>query len=101
MAGGDGSEAEPVEEGVGQRDTERRALADPPRAMGTASGLGRQGLADPAAAQRREAGAPMLPVRPGDGAEPPPCPLVEAEQDIGDLAESEVAPPPNGADLPR
>ena len=95
MACGDGCEADSVEEGVGQRDRECRALADPPRAMGAASGLGRQGLADPAAAQRREASAPTLPVRPGDGAKPTPGPLVEAEQDIGDLAESEVAPPPD------
>ena len=95
MACGDGCEAEPVEEGVGQRDTERRAVADPPRAMGTASGLGRQELADSEAAQRREAGAPMLPVSPDDGAKPPPYPLVETEQEIGNLAESEVVPPPD------
>ena len=95
MARGDGCEAEPVEESVGQRDAERRAETDPPRAIGAARGLGRQGLADPAAAQRREAGTPMLPVLPDDGAKPPPCPLVEAEQDKGVLAESEVAPPPD------
>ena len=46
MACGDGCEAEPVEESVGQRDAERRAETDPPRAMGAARGLGRQGLAD-------------------------------------------------------
>ena len=34
MACGDGCEAEPVEESVGQRDAERRAETDPPRAMG-------------------------------------------------------------------
>ena len=95
MACGDGCEADSVEESVGQRDAERRAEADPPRAMGAAGGLGRQGLADPAAAQRREAGTPMLPVLPDDGTKPPPCPLVEAEQDKGVLAESEVAPPPD------
>ena len=52
MACGDGCEAEPVEESVGQRDAERRAETDPPRAMGAARGLGRQRLlqVDPAAA---------------------------------------------------
>ena len=34
VACGDGCEAEPVEESVGQRDAERRAETDPPRAMG-------------------------------------------------------------------
>ena len=90
MACGDGCEADAGEEGVGQRDAECRAAADPPWAVGAASGLGRQPLADAATTQRREASARTLPVRPGDGAEPPPGPLVEAEQDIGNLAESEI-----------
>ena len=33
MASGDGRGAQPVEEGVGQRDAQRRAVADPPRAL--------------------------------------------------------------------
>ena len=47
---GDANEAEPIEEGIGQRDTEGRAVADLLRAMGAASRLGRQGLAYAAAA---------------------------------------------------
>ena len=68
MACGDGCEADSGEEGIGQRDAECRAAADPPWTVGAARGLGRKPLADAATAQRREASTPTLPVRPGDGA---------------------------------
>jgi hypothetical protein len=63
MAGGQGGEAERAEQGVGQGTGEGGALAEPPRAMGAASGFRRQILADAAMAQLRTAGAPALPPR--------------------------------------
>ena len=42
MAGRQGREAERGEVGVGQGDGERRAVAEPPRAVGTAGGSRRQ-----------------------------------------------------------
>ena len=64
------SQAEPDEEGVGQRAGERGAVGKAPWAMGTAGGSSRQTLAGAEAAQRRKTGAPALPLPPDDGAQP-------------------------------
>ena len=72
--------AERSEEGVWQRDGERRAVAEPPRAVGAAGGLRRQVPADAAASQPRKAGTSTLPLLPGDGTQPSPDPLVEIAQ---------------------
>src|SRR3954451_9605304 len=47
MAGRQGREAERGEVGVGQGDGERRAVAEPPRAVGTAGGSRRRSLPTP------------------------------------------------------
>jgi hypothetical protein len=61
--------------------------------MWAAGGLSRQVPADAAASQLCEASAPTLPLFPGNGAQPPPEPLVKIAQHRGRLAEAEVAAP--------
>src|ERR1700730_12743863 len=58
MFGRQGCRAERGEEGVRQGDGERRAVAEPPRAMWATGGLRRQIPADAAASQPRKAGRP-------------------------------------------
>src|ERR1700720_2699297 len=72
--------AERGEEGVRQADVERGAVAEPPRAMWAAGGLCRQIPADATASQLSKAGTSPPPLLPGDGAQPPPGPLVEFTQ---------------------
>src|ERR1700751_5957756 len=50
--------------------------------------------ADAATSQLGEAIASMLPLSPGDGAQPPPEPLVKLARHRRGLAEAEVAAPP-------
>src|ERR1700751_2708010 len=54
--------------------------------------------ADAATSQLGEAIASMLPLFPGDGAQPPPEPLVKLAQHRRGLAEAEVAAPPDEVD---
>ena len=67
--------------------------AKPPRAMWAAGGLSRQVPADAAASQFGKASATTLPLLPGDGAQPPPDPLVKCAQHRRGLAEAEVSTP--------
>jgi len=66
--------------------------------MWAASGLCRQLPADAAASQFGKASASMLPLFPGDGAQPPPEPLVKCAQHRWSLAEAEVAAPSDEID---
>ena len=66
--------------------------------MRASGGLCRQVPADAATSQLGEASASMLPLFPGDGAQPPPEPLVKLTQHRGGLAEAEVAAPPDQVD---
>ena len=93
LLGREGSQAERAEEGVRQGNGERGAVAEPPRAMWAAGGLCRQVPADAAASQLGKAGASTLPLLPGDGAQPPPDPLVKCAQHRRSFAEAEVAAP--------
>src|SRR5882724_3644208 len=61
--------------------------------MRAAGGLSRQVLHDPPSPQLRIAGCPAPPLLPGDGAEPPPDPLVKCAHYRRRFAEAEVAPP--------
>jgi len=58
-----------------------------------AGGLRRQVPADAAASQLGKAGRPVLPLRPDDGAQPPPDPSIKDAQHPRGLAEAEVAAP--------
>src|SRR4030095_2287530 len=93
MFGRQGYEAEGAEVGVGERHGERGAVAEAPRAMYASGVFGRQIVADAAASQLLVAGAPALPLLPGDGAQPSPGPLVECAQHGRSFAEAEVAAP--------
>src|SRR5260221_2277975 len=66
--------------------------------MRASGGLCRQVPADAATSQLGEASASMLPLFPGDGAQPPPEPLVKLTQHRRGLAEAEVAAPPDEVD---
>src|SRR5258707_6977921 len=66
--------------------------------MRASGGLCRQIPADAATWQLGEASASMLPLFPGDGAQPPPEPLVKFTQHRRRLAEAEVAAPPDEVD---
>ncbi len=66
--------------------------------MRASGGLCRQVPADAATSQLGEASASMLPLFPGDGAQPPPEPLVKLTQHRRGLAEAEVAAPPDQVD---
>ncbi len=61
--------------------------------MWAAGGLCRQVPADAAASQLGKASPSTLPLLPGDGAQPPPDPLVKSAQYRRGLAEAEVAAP--------
>ncbi len=61
--------------------------------MWAAGGLCRQIPADAAASQLGKASPSTLPLLPGDGAQPPPDPLVKSAQYRRGLAEAEVAAP--------
>src|SRR5215469_16631085 len=61
--------------------------------MWAPGGLGRQVPADAAASQLGEASGSMLPLLPGDGAQPPSDPLVKFVQHRRGLAEAEVTAP--------
>src|ERR1019366_3376240 len=61
--------------------------------MWAASGLRCQVPADATASQLCVTGASALPLRPGDGTQPPPDPLVKCAQHRGGFAEAEVAAP--------
>lgn len=61
--------------------------------MWAAGGLGRQIPADATASQFGKAGATTLPLLPGDGAQPPPDPLIECAQHRRGLAEAEISAP--------
>src|SRR5437879_1128498 len=61
--------------------------------MWAASGLCRQVPADAAASQLGVARTSTLPLLPGDGAQPPPDPLVKSAQHRRSLAEAEVTAP--------
>src|SRR5262245_3295262 len=77
---------------------ERGAVAEPPRAMWAAGGSRRPVPADAAASQLGKASRSTLPLLPGDGAQPPPGPLVKCAQHRRSLAEAEVAAPSNEID---
>src|SRR5665213_427145 len=66
--------------------------------MRASGDLCRQVPADAATSQLGEASASMLPLFPGDGAQPPPKPLVKPAQHRRGLAEAEVAAPPDQVD---
>ncbi|MGY4287216.1 hypothetical protein ACVWXO_006436 [Bradyrhizobium sp. LM2.7] len=61
--------------------------------MWAAGGLSRQIPADATASQFGKAGATTLPLLPGDGAQPPPDPLIECAQHRRGLAEAEISAP--------
>src|ERR1700751_4871724 len=61
--------------------------------MWAASRLCRQIPADAAASQLCKTSTSVLPLLPGDGAQPPPDPFVECAQHRWSLAEAEVAAP--------
>jgi hypothetical protein len=85
-----GSKSERSEEGIRQSKGERGAVAEPPRALGTAGGLSRQVLADATASQPRKASASPLPLLPGDGTQPSSGPLIKRQQHRRSFAEAEV-----------
>src|ERR1700676_2955156 len=66
--------------------------------MRASGGLCRQVPADAATSQLGEASASMLPLLPGDGAQPPPEPLVKLTQHRRGLTEAEVTAPPDEVD---
>src|SRR5260221_1544055 len=66
--------------------------------MRASGGLPRQAPAAAATSQPGEAGPSMLPLSPGDGAQPPPEPLDKLTQHRRGLAEAEVAAPPDEVD---
>src|SRR4030081_3820743 len=66
--------------------------------MRTSGGLCRQVPPDAAASQFGKASPSSLPLFPGDGAQPPPEPLVKRAQHRRSLAEAEVAAPPDKVD---
>src|SRR3954447_16117187 len=61
--------------------------------MWAAGSLSRQIPADTTASQFGKASATTLPLLPGDGAQPPPDPLIECAQHRRGLAEAEVSAP--------
>ena len=66
--------------------------------MWAAGGLCRQVPADAAASQLGEASISVLPLLPGDGAQPPPDPFIKCAQHRRGLAEAEVTAPSNEID---
>src|ERR1700740_1709216 len=70
-------------------------VREPPGAMWAAGSLCRQIPADAAASQLGKASPSRLPLFPGDGAQPPPEPLIKCSQHRRRLAEAEVAAPPD------
>ena len=66
--------------------------------MGASGSLCCQIPADAAASQLGKASRSSLPLFPGDGAQPPPEPLVKPAQHRRRLAEAEVAAPPDEVD---
>src|SRR5258707_2851762 len=66
--------------------------------MRASGGLCRQVPADAATSQLGEASRSSLPLFPGDGAQPPPEPLVKLTQHRRRLAEAEVSAPPGEVD---
>src|SRR5712691_6445586 len=66
--------------------------------MWAAGGLCRQVPADAAASQLGKASVSALPLLPGDGAQPPPGPLIKCAQHRRGLAEAEVAAPSDQID---
>src|SRR5262249_48210112 len=94
----DGSQAEWTEGGIWHGEFQRGAVREPPGAMWAAGGLCRQVPADAAAPQLSEAGAPALPLLPGDGAQPSPGPFIKCAQPRGGWAEAEVAAPADEVD---
>jgi hypothetical protein len=61
--------------------------------MWASGGLSSQCPADAAASQLREASTSVLPLLPGDGAQPPPDPFVKCAQHRWGLIKAEVATP--------
>src|SRR3954451_15471489 len=90
-----GGQAERSENGFGEGHVQRGAIAEPPGAVRGSGGLCRQVLAHPAPTQLRKAGAPALPLLPGDRPQASPDPLVKTAQHRRGLAEAEVASPPS------
>src|SRR5262245_15549500 len=66
--------------------------------MRAAGGLSRQVPADAAASQLGEASPSVLPLLPGDGAQPPPDPFVKCARHRRGLAEAEVSAPTDQVD---
>src|ERR1700694_5770655 len=91
--GDQGCDAERSEEGMWQSNVQRRAGAEPPRAMWAAGGSCRQVPADAAASQLYVASAPALPLLPGDGTQPSPDPRSEFAKHRRGLTEAKVAAP--------
>src|SRR5262245_42006657 len=66
--------------------------------MRATGGGGRQVPADAAASQLSKASPSVLPLLPGDGAQPPPDPFVKRAQHRWGLAEAEVSAPADQVD---
>src|ERR1035437_8895616 len=86
---------ERVEVSNRKSEEQGRAVGDSPRAVGTASGLSRQGSADVPLAQFYKPHRAALPLLPDHGSQSAPDPFLQPTQHRERLAEAEVTLPPS------
>ena len=86
-------DAQPIPEANRQRDAQRRAAAQTPRAMATAGGLRRQVFAHASFGQFHKPTSASGPVAQYDAAQSSSDPFVQRRKDAGCLAEAEVTAP--------
>jgi len=87
----EGWQAERGEGGIGKGDRQSGAVAEPPGTVRAPGGLRGKIPPDAPAGQFGEPGPAVRPLLPGDGAQPPPDPLVNFARARRSLAEAEVS----------